>query len=111
MGEQQVFQPLTQEDKITTVLYRVGIVLSTVIVAVMAILLQMAASSPDSIRISLWADVLLYGLYISVGLSVFFIHLYIGSFKKFLKNLYYVGLAGLAALLYIGKGSLSGTLA
>ncbi len=111
MGEQQVFQPLTQEDKITTVLYRIGIVLSAVIVAAMAILLESGTSSPESIRISLWADVLLYGLYVAVGLSVFFIHLYIGSFKKLLKKLYYVGLVGLAALLYIGKGSLSGTLA
>ena len=36
MGEKQVFQPLTKEDKITVVLYRVGIVLSTIMMSLLA---------------------------------------------------------------------------
>jgi uncharacterized integral membrane protein len=43
-------------------------------------------------------------------MSVFFIHLYVGKFKSFLKNLYYFSLVCLAVLLSIGKGSLSGAL-
>jgi len=103
MGSTQVFQPLTREDTITVVLYRMGIVLSAIMVSGLAYLL--AGPSPQSN--SPLADILGYGLYASVGISVFFIHLYIGKFKTFLKNLFYLGLAGLAGLLFMGEGSLS----
>ncbi len=106
MGEKQIFQPLTREDKITVVLYRVGIVLSSLIVAISAIL----AATVPSITSSPAADIMVYGLYVSVGMSVFFIHLYIGRFKIFLKNLYYAGLVCLGVLLFIGNGSLSAAL-
>ena len=106
MGSQQVFQPLTKEDTITVVLYRAGIVISAVIMSCLACLLAVSLPSGSSPL----ADILAYGLYVSVGVSVFFIHLYIGKFKTFLKNLYYLGLGGLAALLFIGNGSLSGAL-
>jgi len=103
MGSTQVFQPLTREDTVTVVLYRIGIVLSAIMVSGLAYLL--AIPSPPSN--SPLADILGYGLYASVGMSVFFIHLYMGKFKTFLKNLFYLGLAGLAGLLFIGNGSLS----
>ncbi len=105
MGEKQVFQPLTREDKITVVLYRVGIVLSSIIVSALAFLLMTASSMSGR-----GGDFLIYALYASVGMSVFFIHLYVGAFKRYLKNLYFIGLGGLAALLFIGKGSLSDAL-
>ncbi len=111
MGEKQVFQPLTREDIVTVVLYRIGIVLSAIIIAAMAFLLNRASSNPGPSGGSLPADLLLYGLYASVGVSVFFIHLYVGSFRKFLKNLYFTGLGGLLGLLILGRGSLSGGLA
>ncbi len=110
MGEKQVFQPLTKEDTITVVLYRIGIVLSTVIISVLTILLRQAASGAGAGAASPWTDVFVYGLYVSVGLSVFFIHLYIGNFKRFLKNLYFIGLGCLAVLLFMGKGSPSAVL-
>jgi uncharacterized integral membrane protein len=110
MGEKQVFQPLTKEDRVTVLLYRVGIALSTIIVASLATLVAMAPSGIAAEHGRL-ADVLSYFLFVSVGLSVFFIHLYIGKFKTYLKNLYYLGLVCLAALLYLGAGSLSGALA
>ena len=106
MGEKQVFQPLTREDRITVVLYRIGIVLSTLIIIGMALL--QATSSSDLMSSGRAVEVLAYGLYASVGMCVFFIHLYIGKIKVFLKNLYYLGLACLAVLLYLGGGSLSG---
>jgi uncharacterized integral membrane protein len=106
MGSQEVFQPLTKEDKITVVLYRIGIVLSAVIIACMAVL-AVTTESSKSAAFGLSAEILAYGLYVSVGMSVFFIHLYIGKFHTFLKNLYFIGLGCLALLLYIGKGSLS----
>ncbi len=110
MGERQVFQPLTREDKITVVLYRTGIVLSTVIMSALAVLLATASSNAGTQSISRSADILLYGLYASVGMSVFFIHLYIGKFKSFLKNLYYLGLVCFAVLVFMGKGSPSAAL-
>jgi len=110
MGEKQVFQPLSREDTITVVLYRAGIVMSAVIVAGLAFFLVTASSDAGTAAGSPWGDVLAYGLYASVGMSVFFIHLYIGKFKRFLKNLFFIGLACLAVLLFIGKGSLSGAL-
>lgn len=109
MGSQQVFQPLTREDKVTVVLYRAGIVLSAGIISGLTCFL---AASPHSGAgdSSPLADILAYGLYASVGMCVFFIHLYVGKFKTFLKNLYYLGLGGLVALLFIGQGSLPGAL-
>jgi uncharacterized integral membrane protein len=107
MGEKQVFQPLTREDRITVVLYRIGIVLSAAIIACMAYL---AATASAASREGLSADLLVYGLYASVGMCVFFIHLYVGQFKVYLKNLYFISLGCLALLLFMGKGSLSSAL-
>ena len=106
MGSQQAFQPLTKEDRIAVVLYRAGIVMSAIIIIGLAYL---AGGNPPSSPggISPLADLLACVLYVSVGTSVFFIHLYVGKFKTFLKNLYYLALAGLAVLFFIGKGSLS----
>ena len=44
------------------------------------------------------------------GMCVFFIHLYIGKIKVYLKNLYYLSWLCLAVLLFIGKGSLTAAL-
>jgi uncharacterized integral membrane protein len=107
MGEKQVFQLLTREDKITVVVYRIGIVLSAVIMSGLAYILVTASSDPIPTGGSRLADLLVYGLYGAVGLSVFFIHLYIGKFHTYLKYLYYISLGCLALLLFIGKGSLS----
>ena len=110
MGEKIAFQPLTKEDKITVVFYRLGIVISTVIIAVLAFLLMTASENSYTALTGLSADILAYALYASVGMSVFFIHLYIGKIKRFLKNLFFIGLGCLAILLFLGKGSLSGGL-
>ena len=110
MGHKQVFQPLTREDAVTVVLYRAGIVMSAVIMSCLAYLISTALSMSNTAS-SQSADILAYGLYLSVGMSVFFIHLYVSKFKKYLKNLYYISLGCLAVLLSIGKGSLSGALA
>jgi uncharacterized integral membrane protein len=110
MGSEQVFQPLTKEDRITVVLYRAGIVISTIIVSCMAFLLVGASSHPGDTRVGPAADLLAWGLYASVGMCVFFIHLYVGKFKRFLITLYLLGLCGLAALLYIGRASVSAAL-
>ena len=105
MGEKQVFQPLTREEKITVVLYRAGIVLSAIVISGLAYLLATESSNSRTSRIGLSADILAYGLYASVGMSVFFIHLYVGKFKTYLKNLYFISLGCFIVLLFFGKGS------
>lgn len=108
MGEKQVFQPLTREDRITVVLYRAGIVLSAAILLCTAIF---TATAKGATLPAGSLDMLLYGLYASTSLSVFFIHLYIGKLKEFLKLLYYLGLACLGGMFVIGGGSPAGALA
>ncbi len=110
MGERQTFQPLTREDRITVVIYRAGIVLSALILSALAFLMTAASSVPGEPNSLPAADVLAYALYASTGMSVFFIHLYVGTFKKFLTGLYLASLGCLVVLLVIGKGSLSGAL-
>ena len=106
MGEYQQFQPLTKEDKITTVIYRTGIFLSAVLMAIAAFL----AVSPDMrdlqlIYSGLGANIIILSLYFSVGLSVFFIHLYIGKFHRILKKIYYLSMFCLVLMFLLGKGS------
>jgi len=106
MGEYQQFQPLTKEDKITTVIYRTGIFLSAVLMAIAAFL----AVSPDMrdlplIYSGLGANIIILSLYFSIGLSVFFIHLYIGKFHRILKKIYYLSMFCLALMFLLGKGS------
>ncbi len=107
MGSREVFQPLTREDIITVVLYRTGIVMATVIIAGLALMLETTSSEAVIAPV---ANILAYSLYASIGMSVFFIHLYIGKFKVYLKNLYFLSLGCLVLLLFIGKGSVSGAL-
>ncbi len=101
MGEKQIFQPLTREDRITVVLYRAGIVLSAALIAGLA----SVSAGP---RTGVLADGLLYGLHASIGLCVLFIHLYVSKFKTVLIGLYLLSLGCLAALLFIGRGTPAG---
>ena len=110
MGEKLEFQPLTREDKITVVLYRAGIVISAAVIAGLSYLLMTVSDNSDTALLNSTGDILAYVLYASVGMSVFFIHLYIGKIKRFLKNLFFISLGCLAVLLYLGNGSVSGAL-
>lgn len=110
MGEKLLFQPLTREEKISVILYRAGIVISTVIIACLSYFLMTASEPSDTALISPSADIFAYALYVSIGMSVFFIHLYIGKIKRFLKNLYFISLSCLGVLLYLGQGSVSNAL-
>lgn len=106
MGDYQQFQPLTKEDRITTLLYRTGIFLSAMLIAIAAFI----AISPGMrdwplIYTGLGANIIIVSLYFSVGLSVFFIHLYIGKFHRILKKIYYLSLFCLALMFMVGKGS------
>jgi len=106
MGEKDFFQPLTKKDKVSVVLYRAGIVISTILIAVIAYMLFNAPYYQVDAAINIKVNIILILLYASVGTSVFFIHLYIGKFHKFLKRVYYVSLISLIMLFVIGKGDI-----
>ncbi len=104
MGEKDLFQSLTREDKISVVLYRTGIVISTILISIIAYMLFNASHYQADAAISIKANIILILLYVSVGASVFFIHLYISKFHRFLKKLYYISVISLIILFVIGKG-------
>lgn len=106
MGERTQFQPLTREDRIAVVLYRVGIALSSLLVTLGGYMLLNAAYYRNDPLVGLKFTVLVLSLHISVGMSVFFIHLYVSKFHRVLKKLYYVALAALGVLFFIGGGAL-----
>jgi uncharacterized integral membrane protein len=110
MGERAFYQPLTREDRITVVLYRTGIFLSTAVVCALAVLAILAVNKPEMIDTRMIysgfaADLFLLILYFSAGLSVFFIHLYVGKFHRTLKKVYYLAVFCLAVLFFLGRGN------
>lgn len=104
MGEEYLFQPLTREDKLSVVVYRVGIAASAVIIALGVYLLGSMPHYLNSPSLAFKVNLLLIALYAFVGISVFFIHLYISKIHRLLKKLYYISIITLILLFIIGKG-------
>ncbi len=104
MGDYILYQPLTKSDRVTVFLYRAGIALTCLALAGLAAFIAVSPAVTAG-RASLYFDLFLALLYFAVGLSVFFIHLYIGSFKRNLKGLYLLALAGLAVIFIKGGGN------
>jgi uncharacterized integral membrane protein len=96
MGEKILYQPLTSWDRVTVVLYRGGILCSTVFISVMAYMLFMGEAKAIL--------PLAAALYITTGVSVFFIHLYISQYKKSLMKLYIISLLSVIVLYLITRG-------
>ena len=109
MGEKNLFQQLTKTDKITVILYRAGIVLSAGIIVMLGLLACSILFSNNLAYPVLQngpaMTILLFCFYFSVGLSVFFIHLYIGKLYMFLKRIYYLATGCLIALTVLGSGN------
>lgn len=110
MGDTNLFQPLTREDKISVILYRSGICISAVILGTAACFAIQGITGNDLsnypfIVSGLLLNILLLTLYLSIGMSVFFIHLYIGKFHRILKKIYYLSVVCLAVLFFAGNGN------
>lgn len=109
MGETNQYQPLTTNDKVTVILYRSGIILSALIIGLLGFLafqnLPVPGQGLPFLRTDFALTVLLFSLYFSIGLAVFFIHLYIGKLYRFLKRIYYLAAVCLAALVLLGSGN------
>lgn len=99
MGEARQYQPLTRWDKITVVFYRTGIVASAVILCIGALMPYVG------VEFGTFFNLLLPAMYAAVALSVFFIHLYVGSYKRSLIKLYVLALLTLVALYFLGRGN------
>jgi len=100
MGERIEFQPLTFTDRVTVILYRIGIVLSMVVIFSIAFF-SFNNRYLDHIT---GFNMLLILLYISTGLSVFFMHLYMSKLHRLLKRLYYLSIISLFLMMYLGGG-------
>lgn len=110
MGEREYYQPLTRWDKISVILYRAGIVLSTLFILAGAWLASSTSWSQASAFLTVSTNALVILLYAAVGMSVFLIHLYIGKFHRALKKLYYVAVIALILSFVIGSGDAAGVL-
>ncbi len=104
MGDYTLYQPLTRTDRATVLLYRSGIALTCLLLAVAAVFVAVSPAAVAGGFPSFYFDLFLALLYLASGLSVLFIHLYIGSFKRKLIGLYIISLAALAALFIKGGG-------
>ncbi len=109
MGEMCQYQPLTTADRVTVFIYRTGIVLSTIIICSGAAAASLAGDisfrETRFVASGAFASAVILSLYFSIGLSVFFIHLYVGKFHRILKKLYFAAVACLAVLFLVGKGN------
>ena len=104
MGDIYIYQQLTRWDRVSVVLYRLGIVFSTADI-VAGVIFALTGRGTTAVF-----NILLVFLYISVGLGVFFIHLYISKFHRALRGLYLLSLVGFAVLLLAGKGDAAGAI-
>ncbi len=110
MGEKNTFQPLTKQDRITVILYRAGIFISTVIISLSALFAVKGITGVNTQNYHAMIsgsgmELLLLLLYLGTGLSVFFIHLYVGKFYKILKKIYYAAIICLGILFFVGNGN------
>ncbi len=106
MGEKVIYQPLTTGDKVSVILYRAGIVIFTLdlLVLAMAATFSWKGLSWHSVQTHTNLTILnslLYLLYLSVGVSVFTIHLYVKRFRRFIKSLYALSVISLALMLFL----------
>ncbi len=106
MGEKVIYQPLTTWDKISVTLYRAGIIIFTLDLLTLGITATLSWKGlswntvAGHVNLNI-INVLLYLLYLSVGLSVFTIHLYVKRFRKFIKTLYLLSLVALIVMFTI----------
>lgn len=102
MAEKITSGSLELKDRISVVLYRMGIIFSGLLMLACS-LLMLTHEEPE--WWTWFSGALLVGLYIFTGVSVFNIHLYLGSLKRFLKGMYLFSIGLLLILFFIGGGN------
>jgi len=107
LGDRQQYQSLTSWDKVTVLIYRTGIALSTLALLFLALCaLRWSHGEWLGMDVRILSNILLYLLPATVGLSVIFIHLYVSAFHRFLKMLLGVAVLGVVVLAFMGRGDL-----
>ncbi len=103
MGDRALYQPLTREDRISVLIYRIGIVLSAVALGGLAATgIYWLKTGAGSLRVlGGFVDLLVVG----AGLTSIFIHLYISRFHRALKRLFVVSAVCWGVLLVLGAGN------
>ncbi|RMG74576.1 MAG: hypothetical protein D6710_01375 [Nitrospirae bacterium] len=112
MGEKIIYQPLTTWDKVSVVLYRGGIVIFSLVIFLLGLLSTIKWKGVG------WSSVLehtdlrflnsvLYLLYVTVGISVFTIHLYLKRFRRFIRGLYALSIASLIVMIFLRGADLA----
>jgi uncharacterized integral membrane protein len=111
MPEEIISGPLTRKDRISVVLYRTGIGISGLLMLLLGMVMYFngIVKVSGGVRVTSlsigYGGIILILLYLSAGLSVINIHLYIGRLKRFLKGLYFFSLFMLLILFLIGRGN------
>lgn len=98
MGGRVLFQPLTTIDRLTVILYRIGILFSFLTISFITYISFRNSYDKGLLNLTLIL------LYISTGLGVFFIHLYMRKLHRLLKISYYISLLTFLLLICMGKG-------
>ncbi len=102
MPEEYINQELSKKDKFSVFLYRLGIGLTGLLLLLGGLLMPLKSSEPLATK---GAGILLISVYVTTGISVLNIHLYLGSLKRFLRGLYIFSLALFGILLFLGAGN------
>lgn len=102
MAEKSAIEPLELKDRISVLLYRTGIIISGFLMLVCSLLMLIYEQTEWKTWLS---GLLLTCLYIFTGVSVFNIHLYMGSLKRFLKGMYLFSIGLFFILFYVGEGN------
>ncbi len=102
MSEEYLLQSLNLKDRVSVILYRAGILLSALLMLCTSIF--MLSYEPESWGSGI-SGLLLLLLYVFTGLSVFNIHLYMGSLRRFLRGMYLFSLGLLLILIFLGAGN------
>lgn len=104
MGDTHSYQELTRWDKITVFFYRTGIGLTALLATTVCLLIYTDKWSTLALSHN-WLTFIFILLYVFTGLTVFFIHLYIGSLQRFLKRLYIVAVLCFILFLVVGNSN------
>jgi uncharacterized integral membrane protein len=108
MAEKEVFQPLTLWDKVSVILYRAGILISSLLLFAGGVILVFSFDKSSWLTLEIKNEraflFFLLCLYLSVGISVATIHLYAKRFRRLIRFLYLTSVFAFLVILFLSAG-------
>lgn len=109
MGEKIDFQPLTGGDRASVLIYRTGIALTAVLLVLGGFLFLRFLGFENwngfkGQTHDRWVNIYIILLYISAGMSVLTMHLYVKRFRRLIKGLYIIAVLALFFVLVQSSG-------